>query len=105
MPVPALFGPTVGVPPAGQAEEVKDPEPLSQIVIPVVTGDGFTAITLLLDPVIEGLLDLTRIRYPLPEAVPTGIVALMVPEFASLTNVPIVAGDANEPEELDSSAV
>ena len=76
-----------------------------QIVTPVVVGPAFTDIALLFEPVVAGLLAITRIIYPVPVAVPKGIVAEIVPEFALLVKVPIVVGDENEPVELDNCAV
>ena len=56
-------------------------------------------------PVTAGLLLITLILYPVPVAVPEGIVALIVPELASLTVVPIGTGLENDPDELDNCAV
>ena len=56
-------------------------------------------------PLMEGLLLITRIRYPAPVAVLAGMVAGIVPELALLTKVPIVTGAANDPEAFDNCAV
>jgi len=56
-------------------------------------------------PVIDGLLLITLIKYPVPLGVFAGIVQLIVPEFRLLSNVPILTGDAKEPVASDSWAV
>jgi hypothetical protein len=69
------------------------------------TGTTFTVIALLLVPVTAGLLDITRIRYPVPATAPAGIVALIAPKLPSSDNVPIFVGDAKEPVGPDNCAV
>jgi hypothetical protein len=54
--------------------------------------------------VIAGELDTTRTRYPVPVAVPAGIVALTVPDAVAVT-LPIVTGLVNDPLASDSCAV
>ena len=56
-------------------------------------------------PVIAGALERILILYPVPVAVPAGMVMLMVPLFAVDANVPTVTGEAKLPEALDNSAV
>jgi hypothetical protein len=56
-------------------------------------------------PVTAGLLLITLILYPVPETAFAGIVALIVPELALLTNVPIAVGEAKEPDASDNWAV
>jgi hypothetical protein len=58
----------------------------------------------LLLPIITGLFDTTLIRYPLPDEVSRGIVALIVP-LDVLVVVPITVGLEKSPLELDNSAV
>lgn len=48
-------------------------------------------------PLIEGLLAITLIKYPVPVGVPPGIVAAIVPELATLLSVPITVGLAKLP--------
>ena len=55
-------------------------------------------------PFIAGSLLMTRIRYPVPEAVPAGIVADMAPA-AVLERVPIFTGEAKLPDASESCAV
>ena len=56
-------------------------------------------------PVTDGLLLITLIRYPVPVAVLAGMEAVIVPELALLTKVPMVAGAANDPAAFDNCAV
>ena len=56
----------------------------------------------LLAPVVVGLLATTRIRYPVPVAVFAGIVAVIVPELATLVTVPIFTGEAKLPALFDN---
>ena len=53
-------------------------------------------------PIILGLLDITRILYPLPPGNPDGIVAGILPELEVLANVPIEVGDEKEPLASDN---
>ena len=53
-------------------------------------------------PVIGGNDDITRILYPVPTAVPAGIVAEIIPEFADEVNVPIFTGEAKLPDAFDN---
>ena len=55
-------------------------------------------------PVIAGFELTTRILYAVPEGVPPGMVAAIVPEFTD-DRVPIATGLVNEPVELESCAV
>ena len=61
----------------------------------------FTPLSL---PVTTGLLETTLTRYPVPDACPPGIVALIVPAAVEVI-VPIVTGLANEPLASDNCAV
>ena len=56
---------------------------------------------LLVVPVIAGFEPTTRIKYPVPSAVPVGMVAAMFPEVV-LDSVPIFKGEAKEPEASDN---
>ena len=49
------------------------------------------------EPLIEGLLEITLIKYPVPVEVPPGIEAAIVPELAVLLSVPITVGLAKLP--------
>ena len=59
----------------------------------------------LLEPVVEGKLEITRIKYPVPPAVVAGIVMLIVPALAVEVIDPILVGLAKLPEASDSWAV
>ena len=75
------------------------------VVGAIETFVKFTAkLTELSEPVIEGVLEITRILYPVPDKVPAGIVAAIVPA-AILVNVPIFTGVVKIPEALDNCAV
>ena len=56
----------------------------------------------LLAPVIIGVEETTRIRYPDPAVVPTGIVQEIVPELATEFNVPISTPGEKAPLEFDN---
>jgi hypothetical protein len=71
------------------------------MVVADVVGGALIDTAILFADVIAGLLDITRIRYPAPVEVPTGIVATIVPEFASLVKLPISV-PGNTPVELDN---
>ena len=53
-------------------------------------------------PVTDGPLQITLTLYPDPVPVPAGMLALIVPLFRLLTNVPIETGLPNEPAEFDN---
>ena len=55
-----------------------------------------------LEPIMDGLLLITLIKYPVPLGVFAGIVQLIVPAFRLLTKVPIFTGEAKEPDASDS---
>ena len=59
----------------------------------------------LLLPVVAGLSEITRIKYPVPASVAAGIVILMVPALAVEVKVPILVGLAKLPVASDSWAV
>jgi hypothetical protein len=52
-------------------------------------------------PTITGSFETTRIRYPLPVVVESGIVALMVP-LETLVTVPIIVGLEKSPLAFDN---
>ncbi len=90
-------------------EYVFPPEEMKEIDNPAQMGPLFDAVAItwsivksvpLLVPVVEGVLAITRIRYPVPDGVPAGIVAVTVPEVAVDVNVPIFTGAAKLPEAL-----
>ena len=75
------------------------------VVIPGETGALTVREDKLVEPVWDGVVATTRIRYPVPAAVDEGIVALIVPDFA-LDNVPIATGFVgNTPVASESCAV
>lgn len=57
------------------------------------------------DPVVEGLLETTRILYPVPVVDGRATLLVIVPESAVDVSVPNVTGDANDPLALESWAV
>lgn len=59
----------------------------------------------LFDPVVVGLSEIMRIRYPEPVAVVAGIEILIVPEFAVDTSVPIVVALVKLPAASESCTV
>jgi hypothetical protein len=71
----------------------------------LVTGTTFMVKAVLLEPVVKGLLAITRIRYPVPNALASGIVALIIPELPSLIDVPMAIGLPKLPETSDNCAV
>ena len=74
-------------------------------VTEVIVGRAFIVMALLDDPTTDGLLAITRIRYPVPADAPGGIVADMLPELALDIRLPILTGEANDPKGSDSCAV
>jgi hypothetical protein len=94
----------VGV--AVKVTEVPEQTGFAEATIDTLTGRIALTVKLipLSVPVLTGLLLITRIRYPFPEAVPPGIVAVMVPAVVDV-NVPIFTGEEKLPVELDNCAV
>ena len=62
----------------------------------LIAGKFIVKLVPLSVPVTGGPLLITLILYPVPVGVFAGIVALIVPELALLTNVPIFTGLVNE---------
>ena len=61
--------------------------------------------TVLLEPVVTGLFETIRIRYPAAVGVPAGIVIFIVPELEVDAKVPIAVGMTKLPAASDSCAV
>ena len=59
----------------------------------------------LFEPVTTGLFETTRILYPVPAAVPAGIVAEIISVFEVLVTAPIETGEAKLPAAFDNCAV
>ena len=81
---------------------------LAQTVWLAVTVKAGAEVTVIAAEVLvlvsDGVDEMILIRYPLPAAVPPGIVAVIVPADVDV-KVPIAVGLANEPDELDNCAV
>ena len=84
---------------------VGTPEPAHEELFagcPVTTGIAFIEISVpLSEPVTDGLLDITLIRYPVPVEVPLGIVPLIVPAVF-WTKVPSDTRDEKDPDASDN---
>ena len=89
-----------------------DPAPV-EVQLPKLKGEPVTAPVVILQPlsVIEkadvalpvsvGVLDTISISYPVPAAVPPGMVILIVPEFPVEESEPILTGEEKLPLALD----
>jgi hypothetical protein len=84
---------------------VPDSHMLTAVPATAVARADIVRLTLLVLPVTEGELEITRMRYPVPAACPAGIVALIELPVVALAKVPMAVGDVKEPEAFESWAV
>jgi hypothetical protein len=73
----------------------------AEMLILAVVRALITRLDVLLDPTVEGLVPITLILYPVPEVVPLGITALIVP-FVMLVTDPMDVGEVKLPLASDS---